>query len=243
VAPPWGTTNVIELPGWNSIHTTGTLANVFFWVSIGALAFVGIAQIISQRYAEQRDLLVNQQHAAEQRTSDEEIGRLRRQAGALSANLERSNVATAGANTRAQEAQQALEQLKAPRTLTPDATRAIKVALKPFAGQQWTMTTFWDLKEPVDFATLLYEPLNNAGWRYDNSGTKSLLLDGLAGVQVFVHPQADIKVKAAAAALVAVLNKYDFNAALKLMSALDNSDKIQINIGTKTDPSGLGTPP
>jgi hypothetical protein len=247
----------MELPGWNSIQTTETLANVFFWVSIAALVLLLIAQVISYSYGEQRDLLVSRQHAAEKEANNQEIARLRREAAALTINVERSKAATAGANARTQEAQQALaganaraqevqeelEQIKAPRTLSDEATRAIKLALKPFAGQQWTMATFWDLKEPVNFATLLYEPLNGAGWKYDDSGSKSVLVDGLAGVQVSVHPQADVKVKAAAAALVAVLNKYHFNAAMKLVGSINNPDNIQINVGTKPDLFGLDASP
>lgn len=243
----------MELPGWNSLQATGALASAFFWVSMGALVLVGFAQIISYGYGQRHDVLESQQENAERHTTDKQIARLHRQAATLEATVERSQLATAGANTRAQEAQQALaganaraeeaqlalQQLKAPRSLTDDAARALKVALKPFEGQPWTMTTFWDLKEPLDFATMLYEPLNGAGWKYDNSGSKRLLPDGLSGVQVLVHPQADMKVKAAAMALVAALNRHNFNAAFKLESIVD-IDKVQINVGSKVDPSSLG---
>lgn len=245
----------MELPGWNSIQTTGALANTFFWVSMGALVLLALAQVISYGYGQRHNLLASQQNGAEKRASDEKIIRLHHQTATLTANIESSKLATAGANARAEQAQEALvganvraeeaqlalQQLKAPRIISEDAARAIKVALKPFGGQQWTMTTFWDLKEPLDFATTLYEPLNSAGWKYDDSGSRSLLPDGLTGVQVLVHPQADMKVKAAAMALVAALNKHNFSAALKLVNSAD-IDKVQINVGIKTDPSSLGIP-
>lgn len=66
--------------------------------------------------------------------------------------------------------------------------------------------------------------------------------DRLTGVQVLVHPQAEMKVKAGAMALVATLNKYNFNAAMKLVNSVD-IDKIQISVGMKPDPSGLGNAP
>jgi hypothetical protein len=248
---------VVGLPGWNSIQTTGTLTQMFFWISIGALVLVGIAQVLSHRYGEQHDLLANQQHAVQQRAAEEDIGLLHRKVSALTSKVEQAKASTAeanaraqeteqelaGANDRAQEAQQELLHLKAPRALSDEALRTLKVALKPFAGQPWAVTTFWELKEPVNFATLLFDSLNSAGWKYDDSGRKGLLPEGLAGVEVLVQQRADTKVKAAAAALVAVLNKYGFNAAMKLMTNSEDLDKIQINVGTKSDLANFQTTP
>ncbi len=233
------------------------LAQVFFWVSVGALVLVGVAQILSYCYSGRRDLLVNQRYAVHELAENEEVVRLHRQASVLTDNVAQSKIATAGANARAeeaeedligataraQEAQQALQRLKAPRAFSDETLRGFRVALKPFAGQQWAVTTFWNIKEPVNFANLLYEPLNSAGWKLDDSGSKGGLPDGLAGVQVLVHPQADTKVKAAAAALVAVLNKYGFNAAMKVITTSGEVNKIQINVGTKTDLADLGDGP
>jgi type IV secretory pathway VirB6-like protein len=244
---------VVGLPGWNSIQTTGALAQLFFWISIAALVLVGIAQVLSYRYGEQHDLMANQQHAAQQRAADEHVALLHRKVSVLTTKVEQARASTAdanaraeeteqelaGANDRAQGAQQALLRLKAPRTLSEEALRNFKAALKPFAGQPWAVTTFWELKEPVNFATLLFGPLNSAGWKYDDSGRKGLLPEGLAGVEVLVQQRADTKVKAAATALVAALNKYGFNAAMKLMTNSEDLDKIQINVGMKSDLANL----
>lgn len=154
----------MELPGWNSIQATGTMATVFFWLSIGALLVLGLAQVMSYGYGQRHNVLASRLDSAERRASDEKIALLDSQAATLAANVQNSKAATvganaradqaqealAGANARAEEAQLALQQLKAPRSLSEEAARRLRIALKPFGGQQWTMTTFWDLKEPLD---------------------------------------------------------------------------------------------
>jgi hypothetical protein len=66
----------MELPGWNSIEATNSLSDIFFWLSIIALLLLGVAEVVSHRYGERHDWLLNQKHQAEKSASDLEIARL-----------------------------------------------------------------------------------------------------------------------------------------------------------------------
>lgn len=80
----------MPFPGWNSIATTGILSNFFFWVSIGALVLLGVAEVLSHRFGERHDSLLAQQHQTEKYGTDSEIARLHRETAA--ANLARTKL-------------------------------------------------------------------------------------------------------------------------------------------------------
>ena len=72
-------------------------------------------------------------------------------------------VKIATANERAANAELALEQYKAPRTLSPKQQETLIEALKPFAGQHFAFAVFSD-PEPIALAKLLDSLLRTAKW-------------------------------------------------------------------------------
>jgi uncharacterized membrane protein len=148
--------------------------------------------------------------------------------------LELTN-SVANANERALEAQLALETFKAPRSLNDAQLAKIAAPLHQFVGQEYAVTTFWDLKEPLALSNRIHQALQLAGWKFIPPGTGgAFLLGGIAGVQVWVHPDADAPVKAAADALIGALNAEQIEAELKLQNPNNPKDnKIALNVGTK----------
>lgn len=147
----------------------------------------------------------------------------------------KANERAAQAERKAAEASLALEKFKAPRVLSPQEQKLIISKVSRFAGQEYTVTTFWDLKESLNFSNQLHQVLTVAGWKYIPPGEGgSFLLGGLAGVQVWVHPEADSAVKNAADVLVSVLEEIDQAPTLKLQNPKNAKDnRIRLNIGTK----------
>lgn len=121
-----------------------------------------------------------------------------------------------------------------PRSLSDEQAERIASQLMSYRGQQWTVTTYWDLKEPLALANRLYAILGKAAWTYDNSGSKGMLLGGIAGIQVYVHPEASAKAKDAATALVKALSESNIEADLRSMNDPGHpTEKLSLNIGTK----------
>ena len=149
--------------------------------------------------------------------------------------LAESNERAALAEQKAAEAKLALEKFKAPRVLSPQEQQLIISKLNKFTGQEYLITTFWDIKEALDFSNQLHHTLQTAGWQYIPHGKGgSFLLGGLVGFQVFVHPDAAPLVKEAANTLVSALELIGHIATLKLQSpTTTNDNKIRLNIGTK----------
>lgn len=139
----------------------------------------------------------------------------------------------AKANERAAEANLALEKFKAPRSISPQERQLIVSSVGKFAGQEFKVTTYPDLKEAVDFATQLSYTLAEAKWKFIQPDG-SFPFPGVAGVLVWVHVGADPKVKDAANALVLALEIIGKAPTLKHTapnSPIDN--KIELTIGTK----------
>jgi hypothetical protein len=95
--------------------------------------------------------------------------------------------------------------IMSPRDLSDAQVAKIVSTLKQFSGQSWTVTAYWDSKEPLALANKIFASLTAAGWQYDDEGTKGVMLGGVEGVQVFIHPQANPRTKSAADALVGAL--------------------------------------
>jgi multidrug efflux pump subunit AcrA (membrane-fusion protein) len=149
--------------------------------------------------------------------------------------LAESNERAARAEQKAAEAKLELEKFRAPRVLSVKEQQLIISRISKFTGQEYLVTTFWDLKESLDFANQLHRTLLSAGWKYIPHGEGgSLLLGGVAGVQVWVHPEADSQVKAAADALILALEEIGKAPTLKLQNPKNAKDnRIHLNIGTK----------
>ncbi len=146
-----------------------------------------------------------------------------------------ANERAAHAEQRAAEARLALETFKAPRALSAQEQQLIASRVSKFAGQEYTVTTFWDLKESLNFTNQLHQALQMAGWKYIPPGEGgAFLLGGIAGVQVWIHPDADPKIKDAANALVLALEALGQAPVLKQQNPKNPKDsKINLNIGTK----------
>lgn len=90
-----------------------------------------------------------------------------------------SKKATAEAIARAAEAQLALEQFKAPRTLTPEQRGRIVDKLKQFSGTEYDITVSSLDPEILDFVFTLELVLSTAGWtELDWKGTGETLIRG-----------------------------------------------------------------
>jgi len=110
------------LPGWNSIEATDLWASIYFWVSIGALILLGVAEVASHFYTLRHDSLVAASYRHDKYGTDSEIARLHKETT---------------------EAQLALAKYRAQRALLPDAQKQVAEALKQYAG------TIFDAGVPV----------------------------------------------------------------------------------------------
>jgi hypothetical protein len=178
------------LPGWNSIQVTGSLSNLFFWLSIAALVMLGLAEVFSHRYGERHDLLVAQQRQAEKDASDGEIARLHRD--------------TAQANARVLEAQLALEQFKAPRQFNVGQQGLLGVRLRQFAPVRVDILTFGDTSEIASFGRHLGEVLERAGWKPKVWSVFNGASFGVTGVPVFAEKGSQRGAEAGAALVEAL---------------------------------------
>jgi hypothetical protein len=127
-----------------------------------------------------------------------------------------------------------IEQRFADRTMTDAQVKAIADTIKPFAGQEFQITTFWQLKEPLAITQRIFHALNFAGWQYIKPASPEFLLEAMAGIQVYVHPVADERTKKAADSLVSILTKEGIDSELRQLNDPKNpSNKLYINVGTK----------
>jgi hypothetical protein len=142
----------------------------------------------------------------------------------------------AGALERAASAERESAKLTnrfADRTLTDAQLVAIADKLKPFVGQEFEFSVYWDLREPMALANRILAALNLAGWTYIRPG-KGWLLGGVSGVTVYVHHDAVERTRRAADSLAAALNAEGIPAEFKTESDPGHPDnKINIMIGTK----------
>lgn len=207
---------------WLSWINVAKIVGAFF-VAIGVVMEFGgdfVARPLERKVEEARQL---------------ELTRLRNDTARLSGEAETARAAIAEANARALEAQVALEKFRAPRSLSDTQLATLAEKLKAYENQEFDVTTFWDLKEPLSFTNSIYQALTLAGWKYMQPQSRAFLLGGMSGIQVWVHPDADRRTKDAAAALVAALNDDEMAAELRELSPQDPAkNKIRLHIGTKS---------
>jgi hypothetical protein len=144
----------------------------------------------------------------------------------------------AQANERAANAELETERLRqqlADRTLSDEQVKTIGNKLKLFKGQPYTITAYWDSKESLGLANRIHPALHDvAEWPYSDEGTKSMMLGGIVGVQVWTHPDADKSTKEAAAALIKALNAEGIEAGPKQQNPKNpKTNMIAINVGSK----------
>jgi hypothetical protein len=125
-----------------------------------------------------------------------------------------------------------LQERMADRQLTDEQVAQVADKVKHFTGQQFEVTTYWDIKECLAIANRIYNALQLANWEYLKPGGE-VLLGGFAGVLVYVNPKADEKAKDAAHALVDALNEVKILAELREENDPTPNNKIHLNVGTK----------
>ncbi len=144
----------------------------------------------------------------------------------------------AQANERAANAELETERLRkqvADRTLTDAQIISIGTRLKPFKGQPYTVTAYWDSKESIGIANRIHLSLHDvAQWSYSDEGTKGFMLGGTVGVIVWTHPAAEETTKQAAKALIDALNDEGIEATPKEQNPQNpKSNMIAINVGSR----------
>ncbi len=142
---------------------------------------------------------------------------------------------TERAKAEALKAQLALEQFKAPRSLTDEQIARIIEKTRPFAGQRFGIMTYWGVKEPSDFANRIgNDALIAAGWV---SIEKFGVLVGMAtGVEVQLDVESDETSKNAANELISALATENIpvtTAIIRYDPMHRYKDLIQIRIGWK----------
>jgi hypothetical protein len=143
----------------------------------------------------------------------------------------------AQANERAAEAERETARLKAEladRTLTDAQLKSIADKIDLYAGQEYDITPYRDSPESVGIADRIYLALIFAKWKFVPSKTIGLF-GGVVGVQVWRHPDADERTKAAASALVAALLHEGIQALLRVENPQNNPkhNTISLNVGAK----------
>jgi hypothetical protein len=179
------------IPGWDSIAGTGWWSSFYFWAGIIALLSLGIAEVVSHRYSERKDELVDIEQAATQRQHDEAMARVQHDTAEVherAARLEKeaaeARAAIAGANERAAEANQKaqeaileLAKFKAPRVLTEEQRGRIVDKLKQFSGTEYDIMIIDSEPEILSLVSAIEIVLSTAGWtELDWKGTGQALI-------------------------------------------------------------------
>jgi hypothetical protein len=153
------------------------------------------------------------------------------------AEARRFQLQIAQANGRAAEAQKEtakLTQRFADRTLSDDQLQIIAKKIHAYAGQEYDISAYWDLKETMGLVQRVYAALNAAGWKYIEPQQRGMQLGGIAGVQVWIHPDADAQIKNAASTLISALNAEGIDSELRVQNPKNPPDpKIHLSFGTK----------
>jgi hypothetical protein len=122
----------------------------------------------------------------------------------------------------------------ADRTLTDGQVISIARELAVFRGQEYTVTAYWESKESLGIANRIAAGLQLARWSYSKEGEKGMMLGGVIGVLVFVHPSADDPTQRAASSLVSALNAEGIEASLRQENPQNpKSNTIILNVGSK----------
>jgi len=132
----------------------------------------------------------------------------------------------------AKEAAAEAKEKVADRTLTDGQAVSVAGKINPFAGQRVQIMTYFDASEPMELANRILLALRLAKWQYLPPPEHSILIGGITGVQVFIHPEADQSTKNAAGALAAALNEQGIAATLKFDTGYAKN-QIMINVGAK----------
>lgn len=166
--------------------------------------------------------------AAAQATSDAGAAKAKSESASKSAGS--AHTEADWASTMAAKAEAAL----AERSLTDKQVKTIATKLSSFMGQSYAVTAYWDSKESMGITNRIHMALQMAQWSYSSERSKSFMLGGVIGVQVWTHPDADPSAKLAASSLVDALNAEGIEAIAKEQNPKNpKTNMINLNIGAK----------
>jgi hypothetical protein len=148
-----------DLPGWDSLPTVARYHNWAEMAGIVALAFLIIAEIITYKYGHRKDELSEQQQLVTNQRHDEEMARLHLEG-------DQTRERAAQLEKEAAEAKLALEKIKQPRTLSPDAIANIGKILVPFANTKFDVSVIPGDPEALTFVRYIVASLEAAQWTW-----------------------------------------------------------------------------
>jgi hypothetical protein len=152
-------------------------------------------------------------------------------------NLGNAQKGAAAANEHAAIAERetaGLKQRLADRTLTDAQIVLIVSKLKIFAGQEFDITPYWDLKESMAITNRIFGALNLAGRKFIPPKQSGFLIGGLAGVFVYVHPAASQETRNSADSLVSALSEQGIASELRLENPANPVENVlHLSVGTK----------
>jgi hypothetical protein len=120
------------------------------------------------------------------------------------------------------------------RILNGDQAKSITANIKPYTGQEFTVVTYWDLREPLALSNRISDVLNRGGWKYVEPNAGTILYPGISGVEVWIHPDASATTKQAARVLASALSKIGIETKIMQQNPKNPFDpKIRLNVGTK----------
>lgn len=168
---------------------------------------------------------------------EKDIVSAKRQAVEAESHLVEALREAAAARREAAQAAAELAKYRAPRWLTEPQAQEIIDKVRPFGPQLFEIIPYWDAKESLGIAQRIADILTRPvpGWKLEQPKSATMLLGGIVGVQVWMHPAADEDTRQAADALVSALNAAGIETILKVQNAKNNpkNDKIVLNVGTK----------
>lgn len=199
----------------------GSVFGVRIWWNNRKLHRLQVAQATAQRLK----MVELQQEAAEAEAKAE----------GFRLEIARANERASEATRKAAQAALELAKYKSPRTLTDQQLRAITDQVRPFAGQEYEVITYWDDKEPMAISNRISRGLVRlASWRPEQPKRFEALLGGVKGILVYVDSKADEKTKRAAAVLASALERAGgLECRLESTHGSEYPNKIQIQVGTK----------
>jgi hypothetical protein len=132
---------------------------------------------------------------------------------------------------RATSAEDTLKKITADRSLTDEQVARMASMLLPFAGQQFTINTYWQDREPTKFSKRIGDNALIAGARWQYVRPTGILVARISGIVVSVSHDADEMTRGAASALISAFKAVDLDASLNE----DTQDKavISMTIGIK----------
>lgn len=205
-------------PGWDSIASTSWWSGLFFWASIGSLMLLGASEVISHRYSERKDELVEIQQIAEKQAHDDEIARL--------------HLETAQAVEKAEELRQRnleLEKAISPRNLSASQQKKIADSLRGFSDVQFVTQAYSTDVEGRRLEDQITRMLVSAGFRFLQRGGNPPPQTPIAGVQILSN-EAGIEL---ARALCTALKDSDIQCNIDDQRVAGGSKTLTIWIGVK----------